>query len=216
MNINIGRFAGFCNGVKYAVENTFSYANKSDDDIYIDGHLIHNPQTLDMLESSGIKTYEDNDDMSILNGKTVIVRAHGISPKRREALSNYAKKLVNLTCKYVAKIQSLVKKYSLLGYRVIVIGNPTHPEIIGVCGYANDVYVVYNDDDINKLPNESKKILIVAQTTLQKNIFDKYVNLIKEKYKNDEIVIKNTICEATEQRQTEILEIAKKMILYLL
>ena len=211
MNVDIGKFAGFCDGVKYAVENTFSQAAKNNNDIYIDGHLIHNPQTLDMLENIGVKTYEDNEDMSVLDGKTVIVRAHGISPSRREALSSHAKKIVNLTCKYVAKIQGLVKKHSSLGYRVIVIGNPNHPEIIGVCGYANDVYVVYQDEDIDKLPEDNKKTLIVAQTTLQKNVFDKFVSKIQEKYKDtEEIIIKNTICEATEQRQTEVLEIAKR------
>ena len=210
MNVDIGKFAGFCDGVKYAVENTFSQASKKNSEIYIDGHLIHNPQTLDMLENVGVKTYEDDEDMSVLDGKTVIVRAHGISPKRREALSSHAKKIVNLTCKYVAKIQGLVKKYSSLGYRVIVIGNPVHPEIVGVCGYADDVYVVYKDEDLNKLPNDSKKALIVAQTTLQKSTFDKYVTQIQDKYKDTEIIIKNTICAATEQRQNEVLEIAKR------
>ena len=210
MNIDIGKFAGFCDGVKYAVENTFSQAAKSENEIYVDGHLIHNPQTLDMLKNSGVKTYEDKEDISVLDGKTVIIRAHGVSPERREILSKHAKKLVNLTCKYVAKIQGLVKKYSLLGYRIIVIGNPTHPEIIGVCGFAEDVFVVYKDEDLDNLPNDEKKTLIVAQTTLQKNIFYKFVSEIKDKYKNSEIIIKDTICEATEQRQNEILDIAKR------
>ncbi|WP_300369757.1 4-hydroxy-3-methylbut-2-enyl diphosphate reductase [Brachyspira sp.] len=210
MNVDIGKFAGFCDGVKYAVENTFSQAAKNDSEIYIDGHLIHNPQTLNMLENIGVKTYEDDEDMSVLDNKTVIVRAHGISPKRRDALSSHAKKIVNLTCKYVAKIQGLVKKHSSLGYRIIVIGNPMHPEIIGVCGYADDVYVVYKDEDLNELPDDSKKTLIVAQTTLQKSVFDKFVNQIKDKYKDTEIIIKNTICIATEQRQNEILDIAKR------
>ncbi|MEI0579989.1 4-hydroxy-3-methylbut-2-enyl diphosphate reductase [Brachyspira pilosicoli] len=211
MKVEIGKFAGFCDGVKYAVEKTFSQASKSSEDIYVDGHLIHNPQTLDMLEKTGVKTYEDTeDDMSVLDNKTVIIRAHGISPERREALSNHAKKIVNLTCKYVAKIQALVKKHSSLGYRVIVIGNPTHPEIIGVCGFANDVYIVYKDEDIDKLPEDDKKTLIVAQTTLQKETFNKFVSQIQNKYKNSELIIKNTICEATEQRQNEILEIAKR------
>ena len=210
MNIDIGKFAGFCDGVKYAVENTFSQAAKNENEIYVDGHLIHNPQTLDMLKNSGVKTYEDKEDISVLDGKTVIIRAHGVSPERREILSKHAKKLVNLTCKYVAKIQGLVKKYSLLGYRIIVIGNPTHPEIIGVCGFADDVFVVYKDEDLDNLPNDEKKTLIVAQTTLQKDIFYKFVSKIKDKYKNSEIIIKDTICEATEQRQNEILDIAKR------
>lgn len=211
MKVEIGKFAGFCDGVKYAVEKTFSQASKSSEEIYVDGHLIHNPQTLDMLEKTGVKTYEDTeDDMSVLDDKTVIIRAHGISPERREALSSHAKKIVNLTCKYVAKIQALVKKHSSLGYRVIVIGNPTHPEIIGVCGFAQDVYVVYKDEDIEKLPEDDKKTLIVAQTTLQKETFNKFVSQIQDKYKNSELIIKNTICEATEQRQNEILDIAKR------
>ncbi|MEI0531437.1 4-hydroxy-3-methylbut-2-enyl diphosphate reductase [Brachyspira pilosicoli] len=210
MKVEIGKFAGFCDGVKYAVEKTFSQASKSNEEIYVDGHLIHNPQTLDMLEKTGVKTYEDTDDMSVLDDKTVIIRAHGISPERREALSNHAKKIVNLTCKYVAKIQALVKKHSSLGYRVIVIGNPNHPEIIGVCGFAKDVYVVYKDEDIDKLPEDDKKTLIVAQTTLQKETFNKFVSQIQDKYKNSELIIKNTICEATEQRQNEILDIAKR------
>ncbi len=210
MNVDIGKFAGFCDGVKHAVENTFSQAAKNDNEIYIDGHLIHNPQTLDMLENIGVKTYDDNEDISVLDGKTVIVRAHGISPKRREVLSSHAKKIINLTCKYVAKIQGLVKQHSSLGYRVIVIGNPGHPEIIGVCGYADNVYVVYKDIDLDKLPNDSQKTLIVAQTTLQKDIFSKFVEQIKNKYADAEIIIKNTICEATEQRQNEVLEIAKR------
>lgn len=211
MNIDIGKFAGFCDGVKYAVENTFSQAAKSDNEIYVDGHLIHNPQTLDMLENIGVHTYEDKEDISILDGKTVIIRAHGVSPSRRESLSKHAKKLVNLTCKYVAKTQGLVKKYGSLGYRIIVIGNPAHPEIIGVCGFAsNDVYAVYKDSDLDKLPSEEKKTLIVAQTTLQKEIFYKFISKIKDKYKESEIIIKDTICEATEQRQNEILDIAKR------
>lgn len=210
MNIDIGKFAGFCDGVKYAVENTFSQAAKSDGDIYVDGHLIHNPQTLDMLENSGVHTYEDKEDISVLDGKTVIIRAHGVSPKRREILSKHAKKIVNLTCKYVAKTQGLVKKYNLLGYRIVVIGNPTHPEIIGVCGFADDVYVVYKDSDLDNIPSDEKKTLIVAQTTLQKDIFYNFVSKIKDKYKASEIIIKDTICEATEQRQNEILDIAKR------
>ena len=210
MNIDIGKFAGFCDGVKYAVENTFSQAAKNENEIYVDGHLIHNPQTLDMLKNSGVKTYEDKEDITVLDGKTVIIRAHGVSPERREILSKHAKKLVNLTCKYVAKTQGLVKKYSLLGYRIIVIGNPTHPEIIGVCGFADDVFVVYKDEDLDNLPNDEKKTLIVAQTTLHKDTFYKFVSKIKDKYKNSEIIIKDTICEATEQRQNEILDIAKR------
>lgn len=210
MHIEVGKYAGFCDGVKYAVEHAFSEAAKSDESIYVDGHLIHNPQTLKMLEESGVITYEDSDDISILDGKTVIVRAHGISPERRKTLLDHAGNIVNLTCKYVGRIQSIVKKYSGLGYRVVVIGNVKHPEVVGVCGFAEDVYVVINKEDVSFLPKDSKKLLIVAQTTLQRTVFDEIVSHIKNKYPNEEILIKNTICKATEQRQNEILDIAKR------
>lgn len=210
MYIEIGKFAGFCDGVRYAVDHAFSHAAKSEEIIYVDGHLIHNPQTLKMLEDSGVLSYEEDEDMSILDGKTVIVRAHGISPSRRETLSSHAKKLVNLTCKYVSRIQAVVKKYSSIGYRIVIAGNIKHPEVIGVCGFADDVFVVLNKDDVYNLPKDSKKTLIVAQTTIQRDTFDKIVYLIQEKYPNEEILIKNTICEATDQRQNEILDIAKR------
>ncbi len=212
MRIEIGKFAGFCDGVKYAVEEAFLIASKTSDTIYVDGKLIHNPQTLDMLESSGVKTYTDDLGASTLNGKSVIIRAHGVSPERKKILIDNSNKVVNLTCKYVGRIQSIVKKHSNDGYRVIIIGNASHPEIIGILGFANksDTFVVLKEESIDCLPTTSKKTLIVAQTTLEQKLFTKLVALIKEKYNENDITVKNTICNATELRQNEVLEIAER------
>ena len=212
MRIEIGKFAGFCDGVKYAVEEAFLIASKSSDTIYVDGKLIHNPQTLDMLESSGVKTYTDDLGANTLKGKSVIIRAHGVSPERKKILIDNSNKVVNLTCKYVGRIQSIVKKHSNDGYRVIIIGNVDHPEIIGILGFANksDTFVVLKEESIHCLPPTSKKTLIVAQTTLEKKVFTKMVCLIKEKYDESDITVKNTICNATELRQNEVLEIAER------
>lgn len=212
MRIEIGKFAGFCDGVKHAVEEAFLIASKSSDTIYVDGKLIHNPQTLDMLESSGVKTYTDNLGLSTLEGKSVIIRAHGVSPERKRTLLANSKNVVNLTCKYVGRIQSIVKKHSNDGYRIIIIGNIDHPEIIGILGFANknDTYVILKEESVYCLPTTSKKTLVVVQTTLEQKLFTKLVSLIKERYNESDITVKNTICNATELRQNEVLEIAKR------
>lgn len=216
MQVEVGKYAGFCDGVKYAVENAFSHASKTDDTIFVDGHLIHNPQTLKMLEESNVATYEEGEDFSVLNGKKVIIRAHGVSPKRHKLLSEHAGEIINLTCKYVARAQGVVKKYSSLGYRIIIVGNKNHPEIIGVSGFAEnkneekECFIVLSEEDILNLPDTSKKTLIIAQTTLEKKTFDFIILAVKNKYPNEEIVVVNTICNATEVRQKEMVDIAKR------
>jgi len=212
MRIEIGKFAGFCDGVKYAVEEAFLIASKSNDTIYVDGKLIHNPQTLDMLESSGVKTYTDDLGLCTLEDRSVIIRAHGVSPERKRTLALHAKNVVDLTCKYVGRIQSIVKKHSNDGYRIIIIGNIDHPEIIGILGFASkaDTYVVLKEESVYCLPTNSKKTLIVAQTTLEQKLFTKLSCLIKERYNESDIIVKNTICNATALRQNEVLEIAKR------
>ena len=212
MNIEIGKFAGFCDGVKHAVEQSFYHAAKTSDTIYVDGNLIHNPQTLDLLKKSGVETLTDSEDMSILSGKTVIVRAHGVSPERREQLKSHASNIINLTCKYVSRAQGIVKKYSNNGYRIIIIGNSKHPEIIGVVGFASkdNTFVISKEEDINLLPEHSQKTLVIAQTTLEKSTFDRLVSLLQEKYNTKDILVKNTICNATEIRQKEVVDIANR------
>lgn len=212
MRLEIGKFAGFCDGVKYAVESAFSFAVKNNNDnIYVDGELIHNPQTLKLLKENNVHTLESDDDLSLIDGKDIIIRAHGVTPERKRLLQAHAKNVYNLTCKYVGRLQSIVKKYSALGYRIVIIGNAKHPEVVGVVGFANDdCYVLSSKEDILKLPSEEKNTLIVAQTTEQQEIFDSLVSIIKEKYSKVDLVIKNTICKATEQRQNEVVEIAKR------
>ena len=214
MRIEIAKYAGFCDGVKNAVEKSFSYALKTKETIYVDGHLIHNPQTIKMLENSGVTTFEDSSPLSELKDKKVIIRAHGVSPKRLKEIKNHAKEVVNLTCKYVADVQSIVKKYSKLGYRTIIIGKKEHPEVIGIIGFAeesHDGYVIIKESDIESLPKDNKNILIVSQTTMQNEVFDILSEKIKDYYKDsDNIIIKNTICAATSLRQEETKKLADR------
>ncbi len=214
MKIEIGKYAGFCDGVKNAVEKSFFSSLESNETIYVDGALIHNPQTIEMLEKNGVVSLDENTPAEELVDKKVIIRAHGVSPKRLADLKGACKQVINLTCKYVAYVQSIVKKYSGRGYRVIVVGKSSHPEVVGIMGFIaenSDGYVIINESDITALPKDNKNILVVSQTTMQNDMFENLAQNIKDYYaQSEDIVIKNTICSATSLRQTEVKELAER------
>lgn len=214
MKIEIGKYAGFCDGVKHAVEKSFFCSLESNETIYVDGALIHNPQTIEMLEKTGVVSLKENVDPKELKDKQVIIRAHGVSPKRLNELRGVCKKVINLTCKYVAQVQSTVKKYSGRGYRVIVVGKSSHPEVVGIMGFiaeGNDGYVVIDNSDIETLPKDNKNILVVSQTTMQSDMFESLAATLKEYYSESEnFIVKNTICSATSLRQEEAKELAER------
>lgn len=204
MKIEVGKHAGFCRGVKEAINKTFTIARESDRIIYTDGELIHNPQTLKMLESSNVRILEGSED---LKNETVIIRAHGVSPERRLELKKKSKNLKNFTCRDVARVQSSIKKWTHKGYSVIIFGKKEHPEVIGLLGYAENGFVVNNKQDIKKLPN-LKKVFIVSQTTMDLDSFSEISELLRKKY--NIVEIENTICTATELRQNEVKELSKR------
>ncbi len=214
MKIEIGKYAGFCDGVKNAVEKSFLCSIETNETIYVDGELIHNPQTIEMLKKNGVISLEENLPPDELKDKKVIIRAHGVSPKRLDELKGVCKSVTNLTCKYVSYVQSIVKKYSRLGYRAIVVGKSTHPEVVGIMGFVaegSDGYVVMNDSDVQALPKDNKNIIVVSQTTMQNEMFEDLANQLKEYYsESSDVIIKNTICSATSLRQEEVKELAER------
>jgi len=203
MKVIVGKFGGFCSGVFHTV----NMANKLIDEydsIYSLGELVHNESVINNLEKKGLITINSLDDIP-LNSR-VIFRAHG------EALSSYNKALeknlevIDLTCPKVRIIHDKIKinndKY------IIVIGKKNHPETIGHIGYANDGIVVENINDIDNI-NTLKDIFIVVQTTFNEELFNKIVDIIKEKYPN--VIVNNTICDITHKRQKEVENIAKEV-----
>ncbi len=214
MKIEIGKYAGFCDGVKNAVEKSFFCSLETNETIYVDGALIHNPQTIEMLEKNGVVSLEENAPPSELKDKKVIIRAHGVSPKRLGELKSVCKQVINLTCKYVSHVQSIVKKYSGRGYRVVVVGKSSHPEVVGIMGFVaedSDGYVIIKESDISALPKDNKNILVVSQTTMQSDMFENLAASLKEYYsESEDFVIKNTICSATSLRQKEAKELAER------
>jgi 4-hydroxy-3-methylbut-2-enyl diphosphate reductase len=206
LHIEIGKYAGFCRGVKNAVNKTFDCARQSKGEIYTDGELIHNPQTLKMLESRQVHILKDN-ELEKARGKTLIIRAHGITPDRLIKLRSITETLKNFTCRDVGKVQGTIKKWSNKGYSIVIYGKKNHPEVIGLLGYANEGYVVFNSQDIDNLPKMGK-VLLVSQTTMSQENFSAIYRLMIEKYPQMQIV--NTICDATEKRQNEVLEMARR------
>ena len=204
MKIRIAKKAGFCMGVRRAVNLVLEALNKKKYPIYTYGPLIHNPQTLELLNKLGVKIIKDfkNDSPS----GVCIIRAHGIPPQEKEELSK-KHEILDGTCPRVLKVQALAKKAISEGKEVVIIGDKEHAEIKGILGYCqNKGYVVSSFEDLKNLP-ELKNYVILSQTTQDEKLFQEISQAILKKYPKGEII--NTICKATEVRQNEVRNLSK-------
>ncbi|MBU4484087.1 4-hydroxy-3-methylbut-2-enyl diphosphate reductase [bacterium] len=205
--IKIAKSAGFCWGVRRAMEKVLDVAHKNQR-VYTYGPLIHNPQAVRTLEKKGIKVINKID--SKIDG-TVIIRTHGLSPKEREKLRQSGAKICDATCPDVAQIQGVVRKYLKKGYFIIIIGNPNHPEVKALLGYAeNRGIAIMNPEDIEKLSLKvDEKICIISQSTQKREHFQELVEMVRAKYPNCEVF--DTICESTAERQKETMALAREV-----
>jgi len=204
MKIRIAKKAGFCMGVRRAVNLVLSALNQGKYPIYTYGPLIHNPQTLELLNKLGVKIIRDLKNN--LPSGVCIIRAHGIPPQEKEELSK-KHEILDGTCPRVLKVQALAKKAISEGKEVVIIGDKEHAEIKGILGYCqNNGYVVSSFEDLKNLP-ELKNYLILSQTTQDEKLFKILSQAILEKYPQGEII--NTICKATEVRQNEVRNLSK-------
>ena len=203
MKIEIAKSAGFCMGVRRAVELVLDAANKYPAPIYTFGPLIHNPQVLSMLEEKGISVLKEIPDKGV---GTVLIRAHGIPPETKERLKKAGFSVIDATCPHVIKVQTIIRKFARQGYRSIIIGDKDHPEVIGLLGYAGDKGIVINhQEELEALPIFEKAI-IVAQTTQNSTFFTSVTDWAQKKAPHYKLF--NTICDATERRQSEVRELA--------
>jgi 4-hydroxy-3-methylbut-2-enyl diphosphate reductase len=207
MRIEIGRYAGFCRGVKHAVNGAFACAREVDGEVLTDGELIHNPQTLELLSQHNVRVMAPETDPGSLADKVVVIRAHGVPLQRLRDLRGSAREVRNLTCRDVAKVQAIVKKAANRGRSVVIFGKPSHPEVQGLLGYAGDGHVVTEADDVAALP-ELEDPLMVSQTTMSQEAFATVSQLLRDRFPGAEVV--NTICDATELRQNEVRELARR------
>ena len=210
MNIVLAKSAGFCFGVKRAVNMVYDEVETSKEPIYTYGPIIHNDEVVKDFESKGVKLVKELNELAALPKGRIIVRSHGISRAEYEEMEGYGFTVIDATCPFVRKIHRLVDEHSAAGEYVIIIGNPKHPEVCGIRGWVNgdavSIIESIEEADALTLPKD-KKVCIVSQTTFNYNKFQELVEIISKK--GYDIIVLNTICNATEERQTEAQQIAK-------
>lgn len=207
MEVILAKSAGFCFGVKRAVEQVYEQT-KTDQPIYTFGPIIHNEEVVRDLEEKGVRVVEDMDEIGKLSEGTLIIRSHGVSEETYRRLSESGLKIVDATCPFVKRIHNIVAKESEAGAQIVIIGDEGHPEVEGIRGWSKTpAIVVGSREEAEKFTIESgKKVCIVSQTTYSYNKFQELVEIFSQK--GYDITVVNTICNATEERQTEAAEIA--------
>ena len=205
----LAKSAGFCFGVKRAVDTVYEQTGKKN--VYTFGPIIHNEEVVKDLEKKGVFVINTMEELDDITEGTVIIRSHGVSSAVYEALRKKGVEIVDATCPFVLKIHNIVKQESANGKQIVIIGNEKHPEVEGIMGWSKtQVHVV---DTVEKAQNlqldPQREVCIVSQTKFNYNKFKELVEIISEKGYN--IIIRNTICNATEERQTEAREIAKRV-----
>lgn len=212
MEIIVGKTAGFCFGVKNAVTRAKEELEKTKP-TYCIGQLVHNNQVISQLEKNGMIFINSIDNAQ---GKTII-RAHGIPKTEYKKAKERQIELLDLTCPKVIHIHNIAEEYSKKGYYIFLIGQKTHPEIIGTISFCGkNSYIIEKEEEINSALEKfdksgTKKALIIAQTTYSIEKFNKIAQMIKQRIKNENIEIKNTICNATKQRQEETKKISSRV-----
>ena len=208
MEINIAKSAGFCFGVRRAVETVYKESVKKN--VYTYGPIIHNDEVVADLERQGVGVINDKKEFRSLKEGTIIIRSHGVPKDVYDEIADAGLDLVDATCPFVRKIHKVVEKESREGRVVIIVGNDHHPEVEGIKGWCHTRPIVIENreqaEDIVVGPDT--KLSIVSQTTFNYNKFQYLVEIISEK--GYDINVFNTICNATEERQKETRELAMK------
>lgn len=213
-NVVLAKSAGFCFGVKRAVNMVYEEIDKSEGTtpIYTYGPIIHNDEVVKDFASKGVTLVKELSELSELPKGKIIVRSHGISREEYEEMEQYGFTVVDATCPFVRKIHKIVDEHSKAGEYIIIIGNPSHPEVCGIRGWVNgdDVCIIESKEEAENFAlSVDKKVCIVSQTTFNYNKFKDLVEIVSKKGYN--ISVLNTICNATEERQTEARSIAKEV-----
>ncbi|WP_160675379.1 bifunctional 4-hydroxy-3-methylbut-2-enyl diphosphate reductase/30S ribosomal protein S1 [Clostridium sp. C8-1-8] len=199
--------AGFCFGVKRAVEETLKVQKQYNKKIFTLGPLIHNNDVVKMLESNNIFAIELDEIDSLSSDDVVVIRSHGVPKALIDQLNDKGVTVVNATCPYVTNIQKKVNKYHDEGYNIIIVGDKDHPEVVGINGWCNNEAIVTKSGEFNdKVPD---KVCIVSQTTEKKINWEKALDSVNNNSKD--VLAFNTICSATDVRQKSAEEISKKV-----
>ena len=212
MDIKLAKTAGFCFGVKRAVDTVYEQLSQNmEQQIYTYGPIIHNGEVVKDMKAKGVIVLENEAELRAVKEGVVIIRSHGVPRHIYDILTEKGISCVDATCPFVRKIHRIVEEHSRQGHHIVIIGNVDHPEVEGIRGWAGDhVSVIGSSEEAAAFStdNQNEKICIVAQTTFNYNKFEYLVEIIREK--RYDIIVLNTICNATKDRQTEAKCIAEE------
>lgn len=213
MKIEIAKKAGFCPGVKRAVETVYEQVHRHQDQkIYTYGPIIHNEEVIKDLAGQGVEIIHSEEELNEISEGTVIIRSHGVARKIYEQMEAQGLSYVDATCPFVKKIHNIVDEESGKGTYIVIIGNSVHPEVEGIRGWAREqVSVIQTEEEAEEfeLEDVDQKICIVSQTTFNYKKFKDLVEIISKK--RYDIIVLNTICNATKERQEEARRIAARV-----
>lgn len=216
MKVLRAKSAGFCWGVERAIDITRDYARQGRRPVYTDGPLIHNRQMMDKLSAEGIREVGDYQSRAEISVPTIapgenpvmVVRAHGISPERRTYLKNIGMEFKDATCPDVGIIAGKIRLHAKKGYSTIIFGDKNHPEAIGLMGYTEGRgYCITSKAEIDALP-PLDRVCMVSQSTMFMHEFAELSAYARERFK--EVLVFDTICQATKDRQTDVISLAQQ------
>ena len=205
MRVKLAKTAGFCMGVKRALDKVLDESVKGGRRVYTYGPLIHNRQAVEMLKRKGIEPKEDfrEGDEGI-----VVIRAHGVPPSRIKELENAGMEVVDATCPNVLKSQSYIRRYARRGFAIIIVGDRDHAEVISLLGHCGErSAVVSTPAEAQTVPAEGD-VCVVAQTTFNESLYNEIAEIIRARATGEPVVVKS-ICRSTEERQREVQELAR-------
>lgn len=212
--IRVAKSAGFCFGVRRAVEGLLSLTQESGGgEVFTYGPIIHNETVIKDFENRGVQLVHEDEPLPVpMPGikSFMALRSHGVTRAAIEKIEKAGFEVRDLTCPFVSKIQAIVSEYSEKGFHIVITGDEHHPEVIGIMGWTDpkNVSVVKSADDVQKLDlSKETKICVVSQTTFRADLFKKLVEMLIQK--GYDTYAQNTICSATSLRQSEAKELSK-------
>jgi 4-hydroxy-3-methylbut-2-enyl diphosphate reductase len=207
MKIILANKAGFCFGVKRAVEEALTSQTKFKKKIYTLGPLIHNNDVVNFLKQKEIYSVNIDDIDNLEKDDIIIIRSHGVTKKIYDLLESKKINIIDATCPYVSNIHKKVRKYYDMGYSILIVGDKSHPEVIGINGWCDDTAIISKDGlNLEALPD---KLCVVSQTTEKQSNWEKIIEIVTKSCR--EFVAFNTICSATELRQKATEELSQKV-----
>lgn len=211
MKVELAESAGFCFGVRRAIDSVYSLAEKKEGRVCTLGPIIHNEHVVNDLEEKGVFVVNSPEEVPTDGNTTVVIRSHGVAKSVVDVLREKGIGFEDATCPFVKKIHETVSSYSERGYAVVIIGTEVHPEVQGILGWTDGngtVIETAEEAEAFFLENPARKVCVVAQTTFNYKKFQELVEIISKK--GYDILAVNTICNATTTRQSEAEKLAAR------